>query len=61
MHLHSCQDPGDEAQYLRDSVQLMLDTDGDVRGTVASIAREIDDFAVDGTFVPLLLHVFGAE
>jgi hypothetical protein len=62
MHLHSCQDSGDEAQCLRDSVQLMLDTDGDVRGTVASIAREIEDFAVDSTFISHFMpHSFSAE
>jgi hypothetical protein len=51
MHLRSSQDLGNEAQCLRDAVQLMLDTDGDIRGTVASLAREIEDSTIDGMLI----------
>lgn len=62
MHLHSCRDLGDEAQCLCDSVQLMLDTDGNICGTVASLAREIEDFAVDGVLISLFLsHIINTE
>jgi hypothetical protein len=44
----------EETACLRASVELMLESDGDIRGTVASLAREIDEFTADGMSNPLL-------
>ena len=33
-----------------ESIALMLATDGDIRGTVASLAREVEDQTNDRTF-----------
>ena len=51
MSLSNPRDEDDEDEYtacLRNTVQSILATDGDVRGTVASLAREIEEFAEDG-------------
>ena len=38
----------EETACLHASVELMLESDGDIRSTVASLAREIDEFTADG-------------
>jgi hypothetical protein len=38
----------EETACLRASVELMLESDGNIRGTVASLAQEIDEFTADG-------------
>jgi hypothetical protein len=41
----------------QEAIQLMLQSDGDIRGTVASLAGEIEDQATDGSSQPFILHL----
>ena len=49
IHLNSNEDASEENEHISNSVQLILDTDGDICGTVALLACEIEDQVVDGT------------
>ena len=44
--------PDGEDQVISDTyikaLNLMLESDGDVRGTIASLAREVEEQAIDG-------------
>ena len=44
--------PDGEDQVVSDTyievLNLMLESDGDVRGTIASLAREVEEQAIDG-------------
>ena len=50
--------PDGEDQVISDTyietLTLMLESDGDVRGTIASLAREVEEQVIDGTYVPLI-------
>lgn len=39
-----------ESQAVREAARLILQSDDDARGTVASLSREIDEFTADGKF-----------
>jgi len=34
-----------------DALTLILESDGDIRGTVASLAREVEEQAIDGSYL----------